>query len=84
MLLNNHVVHGVMEPGLAARESGSCILGFDAVQHDEEQVSAGDSALEIPASWKCQVKAIDSCTRKRTVPVEKWFKKVVQERLRQV
>lgn len=72
------------ELGLAACESGSCFLGFDAVQHDEEQVSAGNAALEIPTSWKCQVKAIDNCTRKRTVPVEKWFKKVVQERLRQL
>lgn len=84
LLLNNHIVHSMTELGLAACESDSCILGFDAVQHNEEWVSAGNSVLEIPASWKCQIKAIDKCTRKRTVPVEKWFKKLVQERLRQL
>ncbi|XP_009993761.1 PREDICTED: transducin-like enhancer protein 4 [Chaetura pelagica] len=41
LLLNNHVVHGMIELGLAAGESGSHRLGFDAVQHSEEE------ALEI-------------------------------------
>jgi len=72
----------VTEQGLAACEPGSSVLGSDTAQHDEERVSAGNAALEIPASWKCQVKAIDNSTRKRTVPVEKWFKNVAQERLR--
>lgn len=59
--------------------NGSCILAFNEVQQDEKWVSA---ALEIPTSWKRQVKAIDNSTRQRIVPVEKCFKKVVQERVR--
>lgn len=79
LLLNNQVVHGVMKLDLAAREFGFCILGFDAAQHNEELVSAGNVTLEIPASWKCLLKAIDNCTRKRTEPVEKWCEQEVQE-----